>query len=54
MRVMTLGQLARRQRHYGVGQLEQRPVGLFLTFAALATTVMVVWIVFDRLGLGEE
>ena len=47
---MTLGRapLARRQPHYGVGALEERPVGTFLIWATVATGLMISYIVFDR------
>lgn len=48
MRVLTLGALATRRRYYGVGQLEQRPVGTFLVLAGVATALMLTWIVVDR------
>ena len=49
MRVMTLGSLpALRRQHYGVGSLEQRPLGTFFVLAGVAGVLIAGWLVYDR------
>jgi hypothetical protein len=47
---MTLGRapLARRQSYYGVGQLEQRPVGKFLMYATVGAVLIVSYMFYNR------